>query len=44
MSPCKTWKLLHNPSLRSEPDEVRRIYDEFADNGIDLEKWWIEDE
>ncbi len=30
-------------SLRSKPDEVRRIYDEFADNGIDLEKWWIED-
>ncbi len=22
----------------------RRIHDEFANNGIDLEKWWIEDE
>ncbi|MHA1588220.1 MAG: hypothetical protein ACTSV9_05520 [Candidatus Thorarchaeota archaeon] len=30
-------------SLRSKPDEARRIYNEFADNGIDLEKWWIED-
>ena len=31
-------------SLKSKPDEVRRIHDEFADNGIDLKKWWIEDE